>query len=155
MCSNDGMSSTQIAPSSMPDPTVPARCVIVVDETLPSGLAANAAAVLALTLGAGNPALVGAEIVDADGHAHPGLIPMGLPVLRAPGATLAELHVRALDADVGVIAFPTFGQQTTDYDEFRAHVARTPTGELRYLGLAFYGPKRAVGRLTGSLGLLR
>jgi hypothetical protein len=144
MCSNDGMSSTHDA-----------RCVIVVDETLAPGLAANAAAVLALTLGAERPGLVGAELTDGDGYAHSGLIPMGLPVLRAPGGALASLRTRALDTDVGVIAFPTFGQQTTDYDEVRARVAQTPTGELRYLGLALYGPRRAVAKLTGSLGLLR
>ena len=60
---------------------MPERCVIVIDEELPPGLAANAAAVLALTLGAIEPALVGAEFLDADEGAHPGLIPTGLPVL--------------------------------------------------------------------------
>jgi hypothetical protein len=155
MCSNHGMSSIQTAPSPAPDPTVPARCVIVVDETLPPGLAANAAAMLALTLGAGIPGLVGAGLVDADGDAHPGFIPAGLPILRAPGDALAELRSRALAADVGVIAFPAFGQQTTDYDEVIAHVAQTPTAELRYRGLAFHGPARAVRKLTGNLALLR
>jgi len=38
------------------------RCVIVVDQTLAPGLAANAAALLALTLGAISPRLVGAEL---------------------------------------------------------------------------------------------
>ena len=47
------------------------RCVIVVDESLPAGLAANAAAVLALTLGAREPDLVGADFVDADAQPHP------------------------------------------------------------------------------------
>ena len=50
---------------------MPERCVIVIDEALPPGLAANAAAVLALTLGREEPALVGAGFVDADEGAHP------------------------------------------------------------------------------------
>jgi hypothetical protein len=54
---------------------MPERCVIVVDEALPPRLAANAAAVLALTLGALEPALAGADFVDGDEEAHPGLIP--------------------------------------------------------------------------------
>ena len=64
------------------------RCVIVVDESLPAGLAANAAAVLALTLGAREPDLVGADFVDADAQPHPGLIPIGLPscARRAPSS---------------------------------------------------------------------
>ena len=59
------------------------RCVIVVDEDLAPGLAANAAAVLALTLGATVDGLVGPDLVDADGDVHPGLFAAGLPVLGA------------------------------------------------------------------------
>ena len=113
---------------------MPERCVIVVDQDLPPGLAANAAAVVALTLGAREPSLVGAELVDADAQAHPGLIPMGLPVLKAPRAALRELRGRAAAAGVGVIGMPAFGQQTTDYEAVRAAVAETPAAELDYPG---------------------
>ena len=131
------------------------RCIIVVDEALPAGLAANAAAVLALTLGAREPGLVGADLIDADEEAHPGLIPIGLPVLRAPRDELGRLRARAGQAGLGVIDFPAFGQRTNDYDEVRDAVARTPTAALEYLGLALHGPRRAVSRLTGGLALLR
>jgi hypothetical protein len=129
--------------------------VIVVDDSLPPGLAANAAAVLALTLGARVPGLVGAELVDADDQRHPGLIPIGLPVLRAPRDRLAGLRASAGAAGVEVIGFPAVGQQTNDYDEVRRHVAETPAAALDFLGLALYGSKQAVRRLTGSLPLLR
>ena len=33
--------------------------------------------------------------------------------------------------------------------------ARTPTAALEYIGVAVHGPRRAVGRLTGRLALLR
>jgi hypothetical protein len=131
------------------------RCVVIVDEALPPGLAANAAAVLAFTLGARLPGLVGEDFADADGTAHAGLIPVGVPVLRAPAERLPALRAGALEAGLDVVAFPTFGQQTTDYAEFRAHVARTPGADLRYLALALHGPRRPVARLTGSLPLLR
>jgi hypothetical protein len=134
---------------------VPARCVIVVDEALPAGLAANAAAVLALTLGARAPGLRGADIDDADGVRLPGLIDRGLPILTASAVGLAALRSRAVEAGVELIGFPRFGQETTDYEAFRAHVARTRTADLAYLGLLVAGPKRAVNRLTGSLPLLR
>ena len=135
--------------------SVPERCVIVVDQDLPPGLAANAAAVVALTLGAREPSLVGPELVDADEQAHPGLIPIGLPVLKAPRAALRELRGRAAAAGVGVIGMPAFGQQTTDYEAVRAAVAETPASELDYLGVAVYGEGRPVRRLTGNLPLLR
>lgn len=134
---------------------MPERCVIVVDQELPPGLAANAAAVLALTLGAREPALAGAEFVDGDAQPHPGLIPIGLPVLTAPRARLTDLRGRAAAAGLGVVDFPTLGQQTNDYDEFRSRVAATPAADLEYLGLAVYGERRPVGRLTGNLPLLR
>jgi uncharacterized protein DUF2000 len=131
------------------------RCVVVVDEALPPGLAANAAAVLALTLGATVGGLLDGDIVDADGQVHPGLIPIGLPVLCAPRERLTELRLRAAPAGVGVIDFPTFGQQTNDYDEFRGWVAAVPTAQLEYLGVVLHGSRRAVNRLTGNLRLLR
>jgi hypothetical protein len=134
---------------------MPERCVIVIDEALPPGLAANAAAVLALTLGAREPALVGASFVAADEGTHPGLIPSGLPVLKASRGELGALRGRAGDAGLGVVDFPTLGQQTNDYDEFRGRVSQTPATELEYLGVAVYGPRRAVGRVTGNLPLLR
>jgi hypothetical protein len=129
------------------------RCVVVVDEALAPGLAANAAAVMAMTLGTKVPALVGDEFVDGAGERHPGLITTGLPVLRAAADELPRLRAKALEAEIGVIGFPRSGQTTTDYEHFRAMVAQTPA--LDYLGLAFYGDGKTLRRLTGSLGLLR
>jgi hypothetical protein len=130
------------------------RCVIVVDADLAPGLAANAAAVLAVTLGATVDELAGPDLVDADGEVHPGLFEKGLPVLGAERHALPELRARALAAGVGVIDIPAVGQQTDDYDDVRAHVERTATADLEYLGLALHGPRRAVSRVTGTLRLL-
>ena len=127
--------------------------MVVVDEALAPGLAANAAAVMALTLGTKVPALVGEPFVDGAGERHPGLITTGLPVLRAAASELPALRAKALAAEVGVVGFPRSGQTTTDYEHFRAMVAETEA--LEYLGLAFYGDGKALSRLTGSLGLLR
>ena len=131
------------------------RCVIVVDAALAPGLAANAAAVLAVTLGATVQGLAGPDLVDADGQVHPGLFERGLPVLGAARGALPELRARALAAGVGVIDIPAVGQQTNDYEEVRAHVASMATADLEYLGLALHGPRRAVGRVSGNLALLR
>lgn len=127
--------------------------MVVVDEGLAPGLAANAAAVMAMTLGTKLPDLVGEDFRDAAGEQHPGLITTGLPVLRAPAAELRALRERAVQAEVGVIGMPAFGQQTNDYEEFRAMVAQTAAPD--FLGLALYGPTKTVRRLTGSLALLR
>lgn len=81
---------TQAAPRVLPE-----RCVIVVHKDLSVGHAANAAAVVALTLGQRHPALVGEPFVDGSGFAHPGLIPIGITVLSAPENDLSEIRTLA------------------------------------------------------------
>ncbi len=129
--------------------------VVVIDRELPKGLAANAAAVLSLTLGAHRPALVGADFTDGSGGEHLGLIPAGLPVLGAGSAELPAIRAAARERNLFVVDFPSFGQQTNDYGEFRAAVAATPPDELVYLAMLISGPKKAVRAVTGQLGLLR
>jgi Protein of unknown function (DUF2000) len=147
---------TAAAPKAADPPPAPVRCAIVVDESLPAGLAANAAALVAVTLGAIVDGLPGADLVDADGNVHPGLVAAGIPILAASRAQLSDLRAQAAAAaGVGVVDFPAVGQQTTDYDVVIEHVGATPAADLEYLGLALHGSGRAVRRLTGGLRLLR
>jgi hypothetical protein len=129
------------------------KCVLIVDENLAPGYAANAAAVMAMTLGTKVPELIGEDFSDAGGAVHAGLFRYGLPVLKAPREQLPELRARAVEAEVGVVGMPVNGHQTNDYEEFKTMVSGLAAPD--YLGLALYGPDRAVKRLTGSLALLR
>jgi hypothetical protein len=133
----------------------PQRCVIVVDQALPPGKAANAAAVLALTVGQRHPSLVGEALVDASGCAHPGLIPVGIAVLAADQTQLAAVRDKAIAADCDVVAFPVQGQQTTDYAAFRDAVATVSTDALRYVGVALIGERKPVSKAVANLGLLK
>jgi hypothetical protein len=127
--------------------------VIVVDEALAPGKAANAAAVIAMTLGTKVPELIGEDFADGTGTAHAGLFRYGLPVLKARPEQIAELRERAVAADVGVVTMPVNGHQTNDYEEFVSMLASSV--DVSYVGLALYGPTKTVRKLTGSLGLLR
>lgn len=133
----------------------PMRCVAVIDHTLPIGNAANAAAVLALTMGKRQPHLAGDPLVDASGDAHPGLIPIGIPVLGAPADDLPAIRGKAVAAGLDVVDFPVQGQQTNDYAEFRRRVSETNPDALRYLGIMIYGAKKKVSRVVGRYSLLR
>lgn len=133
----------------------PMRCVAVIDGTLPIGHAANAAAVMALTMGKRQPQLAGEPLIDASGHAHPGLIPIGIPVLGAPADDLSAVRDKAIAAGLEVVDFPVQGQETTDYAEFQHLVSKTDPSELRYLGVMIYGPKKKVSRIVGRYSLLR
>lgn len=131
----------------------PERCVIVINQQLSTGHAANAAA--ALTLGQRHPVLVGAPLIDADKRQHPGLIPIGISVLVANSEQLTHLHQHLLnDDEMDGIIFPVEGQQTTDYAAFREAVSGVPTADLQLLGIALAGNKKVVRKLTGKLGLL-
>ena len=101
------------------------KCVLVIDEAMPRGLAANTAAILGITWGRLRPELVGEDVTDAAGAIHPGIIRTDL------------------------------AQSCRTYGEFIEKMARTGPGELRYLGMALLGPRHQVDRLTGSLPLLR
>jgi hypothetical protein len=130
------------------------RCVAVIDAALPRGKAANAAAVLALTMGRLQPQLAGEDFTDAASMHHPGLIPIGIPVLGAPAADLPGLREKALSAGLHVVDFPAQGQQTNDYAMFRRMVGDTAPDELRYLGVMIYGDRKKVGRIVGRYRLL-
>lgn len=143
------------SPSSTSMPALPERCVIVVDNALPAGLAANAAAVVALTVGQRHPGLVGTPLVDASGGVHPGLIPIGIAVLGASQDELAAVRQKAMaTTECDVVDFPVQGQQTTNYAAFGEAVAAVPAADLRYVAVALIGERKPLGKVVSKLGLL-
>src|SRR5260370_41514238 len=131
------------------------KCVVVVDRNLPIGRAANAAAVVALTIGERHPALVGPELTDKSGFNHPGLIPIGIAILAADCEDLRCIRQSALSHGCDVVDLPTTGQLTTDYEHFRQQVLMTSPEELDYVAVGMLGPKPVVSKIVGSLGLLK
>lgn len=135
---------------------VATRSAIVVDRDLPIGLAANAAAVLALSLGAMHPDLPGPAFVDGGGESHPGLFRSGLPILKGKRTEIARARTAAREEDgVVVIDMPAVGQTTNDYERFRGLVAATGSAEIAYAGIAVHGPGPVVRDLTKRFSLLR
>jgi len=133
----------------------PTKWVLIVAEALPPGLAANTAAVLALTLGRTAPHLFGPDVTDADGRAYPGLTTQPLPVLTADEQALTDLCTRATDQQILAAVVTDAAQQSKTYPDYTARLAATPTAQLAALGIAVHGPARAVNKITGHLRLLR
>lgn len=132
------------------------KCVMVIAEELPPGLAVNAAAVLAVTLGHSLPSVVGPDAVDASGQTHAGLISITLPILKAQAAVIRKIKMRAEQTSGLLVVDLTEPAQTArTYDDYLAQIAAAPAEELEYRGLALYGPKGLVNKLTGNLPLLR
>ncbi|RDV00854.1 DUF2000 domain-containing protein [Trinickia dinghuensis] len=128
------------------------RCVIVIDEALPPGKASNAAAVVAFTMGQRHSRLVGAPLLESDGTIHPGLIPIGITVLKATSDQLTELRQKSLP-HCDVVDFPVQGQTTTDYAAFLDAVSTQAGESLRYVAVGLLGPRNRVGKLVGGFSL--
>ncbi|WP_130834668.1 DUF2000 domain-containing protein [[Erwinia] mediterraneensis] len=129
------------------------RCVMILNEDLAPGKAANAAAVIALTLGQRHPGFVGEPLYDAGQRDYPGLIPVGIPVLAASQAEFSALRDRCDGEAFDLILFPEEGQTTTDYQAFSAAMRQLPGEAWRLLGLAIVGEKKALRKLTARLRL--
>ncbi len=131
------------------------KCVMVLDETLSVGLAVNTAGVLALTLGRELDRVVGPDVVDGSGRPHAGITTVPIPALKASGEALRDLRRRAEDEDLLVVDFTDAAQTSKTYADYERKIAVISTEQLNYLGVALYGAKKPVKRLTRSLPLLR
>src|SRR3954447_19908185 len=138
-------------------PTRSARLkwVVVVDESLPAGIAANAAICVAAATPAGGEGLLGPAAVDADGSVHPGLPWAGCSVLRASVDQLGAIRAKAESSDgVFVADMPAAAQQTRVYDEYLRAMAGSASGTVPYYAVSVVGPRSRVDRIVGRLALL-
>lgn len=81
------------------------KFAIVLDGGLPGGVAANAAAVLSLSVGRAFPDIVGPAVTDGDGGAHPGITQLPIPVLRAAPEALPDLRRKAAERGLYCVGF--------------------------------------------------
>ncbi|WP_040345083.1 DUF2000 domain-containing protein [Aminomonas paucivorans] len=132
------------------------KVVLVVDQDLPRGLQANAAAALGLSLGAQEEGLCGPAVTDRAGGVHGGITRVNLPVLAASGEQLRELYRRAREsADLRALGFSSLAQRSRDYETYRTAMEGTDPGALGFSGICLWGPPGAVNALAGSLKTLK
>lgn len=136
-------------------PATSEKVAIIVDAEMPAGLAANTAAVLALTLGRRVESIIGPDLKDADGSTHLGITTVPLPILTAHADEVKALRQRALADGLLVIDFTDCAQRTRTYDDYAQLLEEASEETLHYVGIAVHGPRKAVQRLTGNLPLLR
>lgn len=134
------------------------KCVIVLLKGLPTGLSANAAGILGITMGKELPELVGEPVMDGDERIHLGIVEKPIPVLGCGKEELRELLEKLETpeyADVVTADFTQLAQRCKTYWEYIEKMAATPGRELVYTGIALCGERKKVDKLTGSLALLR
>jgi hypothetical protein len=136
-------------------PTRAARLkwVIVVDDQLPAGRAANAAVCVAAATTAVVAGLIGPDAKDAAGGVHPGLPWAGCSILAAPVAKLSAIRAKAADSlGVFVADMTADGQSTRVYDEYLQRVGAS--GELGYHAVSLVGPRNRIDKIVHRLKLL-
>lgn len=134
------------------------KCVMVVDENLPLGIIANTTAILGNTLGSHYPSAVGKDVIDKTGNSHLGIIEIPIPILKESKEFLNELREKLYQEeyqDMIVADFSDVAQSCKTYDEYIDKISRIDSKDITYFGIAIYGNKKQVNKLTGSLGLLR
>ncbi|MET0258649.1 MAG: DUF2000 domain-containing protein [Methylobacterium sp.] len=128
--------------------------VIVLAETLPVGLKANFAAVLAMSLGKLMPELVGADTPTADGIALSGITTVALPILGAPASELPRLFMQADGLPVR-LAYMRSAFEARTYEDYTDRIAAAPLAQHEPQALLLAGPRKAIDRLCGRLALVR
>ncbi|MDO4357750.1 MAG: DUF2000 domain-containing protein [Clostridia bacterium] len=130
------------------------KCVMILDERLSSGIVANVAAILGVTLGQRRPEVVGMDVTDGSGSLHAGIIQFPIPILRASAEQLRSIRER-LDGSLTALDFSDLAQNCRTYAEYIARMADVSEQQLNYLGLALCGDRKRINKLTGNLPLLR
>ncbi len=130
------------------------KTVIIVGKNLPTGLAVNAAAIVAAMMTTAIPELMGPPVRTADGEL-PSVILAPLPVLAGDADLLRTLWERTCDPESGLTAFPftKLAQSCKTYQDYTDKVASSPTRELELAALGIAGPKKAINSLTGDTPL--
>ncbi len=133
------------------------KWTLIIDQSLPIGLVANTAAVLALTLGKLLPEVIGEDMTDADNFQHLGITRLAMPILKGDGQLLSDLRsaVRAYEEELMVVDLTSDTLNTRSNEEYAARLKNTQSNQIEYLGLALCGRKKLVNKFTGHLGLLR
>lgn len=134
------------------------KCVMVIDEKLPLGIIANTAAVLGITIGKQHPEIVGPDVSDGTKNKHLGITAFPVPILKGNVQIIKELRSRLYTEEfqqLTVVDFSDVAQSCNDYEDFTKKIGKTDEEKLQYFGIAMYGNKKQVNKLTGSMGLLR
>lgn len=129
------------------------KLVVVLRSDLEFAVAANASAVLGLAMGARLENSLGADGKDAGGNVHAGINTHPVPTLAATGQDLRRIKVLADERDLTVVGFNEVARRSRAYTDYLDRLAETDPTDMEYVGLAVFGPRKDVNKLTGRLPL--
>lgn len=72
------------------------KCVMIINQNLPAGVAANTAAIMGISLGKQKPQIVGPDVADKNGRYRPGIIEFPVPILKGSSENMQEIYRKLL-----------------------------------------------------------
>ncbi len=130
------------------------KAAIVLDETLPAGLLANAAACITTGIFKDEPDALGRAIDGADCHFIQ-ITKIGIPILKRGHKNFTELLERAKANNLKTMIFTREAQSTNSYEEYVTRVEGKNIEDLTITGIGVIGEDKAVTNFAGDLPLLR
>jgi hypothetical protein len=130
------------------------KWVVIVDQSLSPGQAANAAVCVSAATAPAVPGLLGSGGPDAADVWHPGLPWAGCSILTAGSAQLAAIRQQAIDRQLLAADMPAAAQATRVYDDYLRELAKTHPDDLAVLAVSLIGPRNQVAKLVRHQELL-
>jgi hypothetical protein len=99
-----------------------------------------------------DPQQVGGEVTGASGTLHRGSITIPVPVLKGSGDVLKNIRNRLTSPEFSeliVADFSDVAQSCNVYGDYCRKAAATAEKDFTCLGLALYGDKKLINKLTG------
>ena len=132
----------------------PEKCVFILSEGLPQGLALNCSALLGSSLGGHFPDLIGEDYKDADGVFHLGLLSLPIVILKATEDELIQIRHNALElVNTKCIDLTNTSQEAKKYSELTQVASKTRFSAFKYMALSLFGDSEEIGDLTRNLKL--
>ena len=135
-------------------PLVHMKSAIVIDENLPTGLLANAAACIATGLFKDESEAYGPEIQGND-HVFIPITQIPILVLKKGKRDFEEILRRIDSTSLKVMIFTQEGQSTAKYEEYINRVTGKNLEDLSIVGIGMIGDDADVTKVAGDLPLLR
>lgn len=134
------------------------KCVLIIDNTLPTGIIANTASVLSITLGKQIEGIVSHDVYDKQGEKHLGITQMPIPILGASCDKIKEIRRSLISSNTEglvLVDFSNIAQQSKTYDHYESVMLVTDGDDINYMGIGICGDRKVINRATGNLSLIR
>ncbi|MGW9079286.1 DUF2000 family protein [Streptomyces kronopolitis] len=134
-------------------PRFDTKIAVIVRDGLADWQKLNVTAFLASGIAHARGDIMGEPYEDASGNGYLALLREPVLCYTADAAALARTHGRALSRAVPTALYTSEMFATGNDDDNRAAVRAVPAGDLDLVGLAVYGPRGIVDKITKGLKL--